>query len=78
MVLVALSMTATMAACTKKNQTAEPGASASGGGGGTVKVAFVPKLQGIPYFEAMNAGGKEAARDGVEGQKSTCCATAWS
>jgi len=25
------------------------------------KIAFVPKLQGIPYFEAMNAGGKEAA-----------------
>ena len=25
-------------------------------------VAFVPKLQGIPYFEAMNAGGKQAAR----------------
>jgi rhamnose transport system substrate-binding protein len=67
-VLVALSMTATMAACTKKNQTAEPGASASGGAGGTIKVAFVPKLQGIPYFEAMNAGGKEAASklSGVE------------
>ncbi|NNG36985.1 autoinducer 2 ABC transporter substrate-binding protein [Nakamurella aerolata] len=27
------------------------------------KVAFVPKLQGIPYFEAMNAGGKQAASD---------------
>lgn len=25
------------------------------------KIAFVPKLQGIAYFEAMNAGGKEAA-----------------
>ena len=24
-------------------------------------MAFVPKLQGIPYFEAMNDGGKEAA-----------------
>jgi rhamnose transport system substrate-binding protein len=23
-------------------------------------VAFVPKLQGIPYFEAMNTGGKAA------------------
>ena len=66
-VLVALTMTVTAAACTKKNQTAEPAASASGGGG-TVKVAFVPKLQGIPYFEAMNAGGKEAASklSGVE------------
>lgn len=27
------------------------------------KIAFVPKLQGIPYFEAMNAGGKQAATD---------------
>ena len=59
-VLIALAMTLAMSACTKKNQTAAPGASASGAGG-TVKVAFVPKLQGIPYFEAMNAGGKEAA-----------------
>lgn len=55
----AVAMTLTMGACTKKNQTAEPGADASGAG--SVKVAFVPKLQGIPYFEAMNAGGQEAA-----------------
>ena len=27
------------------------------------KIAFVPKLQGIPYFEAMNAGGEAAAKD---------------
>ena len=61
-VLIAMALTLTMGACTKKNQTAAPAGSASGGGaGGTVKVAFVPKLQGIPYFEAMNAGGKEAA-----------------
>ena len=31
------------------------------GARGPVKVAFVPKLQGVPYFEAMNAGGKKAA-----------------
>ena len=24
---------------------------------------FVPKLQGIPYFEAMNTGGQQAAKD---------------
>ncbi|MGE5787195.1 MAG: substrate-binding domain-containing protein, partial [Myxococcales bacterium] len=59
-VIIALAMTVTMGACTKKNQTAAPAGSASGATG-TVKVAFVPKLQGIPYFEAMNAGGKEAA-----------------
>ncbi|HEX8868467.1 MAG TPA: autoinducer 2 ABC transporter substrate-binding protein, partial [Lentzea sp.] len=50
---VALAMTG----CTKKNDT--PAA----GGGATYKIAFVPKLQGIPYFEAMNAGGRKAAAE---------------
>ena len=46
--------------CSKKDE----GGSASGGGESkTVKVAFVPKLQGVPYFEAMNTGGKKAAQD---------------
>ena len=46
--------------CSKK----EAGGSAAGGGGSqTIKVAFVPKLQGVPYFEAMNTGGKQAAQD---------------
>jgi rhamnose transport system substrate-binding protein len=49
-----------LSGCTKKNE-----APAAGGGattaGQTVKVAFVPKLQGVPYFEAMNAGGQKAA-----------------
>src|ERR1035437_8002476 len=35
----------------------------SAGSGSKIKVAFVPKLQGIPYFEAMNAGGMKAAQD---------------
>ena len=35
----------------------------SGGGGGNPTVAFVPKLQGIPYFEAMNTGGKAACEE---------------
>ena len=46
------------------------GGSASGGGGGAggggedqVSVAFVPKLQGIPYFEAMNTGGQAACQE---------------
>jgi rhamnose transport system substrate-binding protein len=39
------------------------GSSAGGGGGGDYTVAFVPKLQGIPYFEAMNAGGKAACEE---------------
>jgi rhamnose transport system substrate-binding protein len=27
------------------------------------KIAFVPKLVGIPYFNAMEEGGKKAAAD---------------
>lgn len=50
-----------MTGCTKKNSTDTD--AASGTGGTTYKVAFVPKLQGVPYFEAMNAGGKKAAAE---------------
>jgi rhamnose transport system substrate-binding protein len=64
-VAAVLGVAATMAltACTQKSQSGggTEGGGSSGGGGGTVKVAFVPKLQGVPYFEAMNAGGKKAA-----------------
>jgi rhamnose transport system substrate-binding protein len=36
----------------------------SGGSGGSdFTVAFVPKLQGVPYFEAMNTGGQAACKD---------------
>ena len=51
--------------CTKKNET-DTGAAPAGSSGtntATYKVAFVPKLQGVPYFEAMNAGGKKAAAE---------------
>ena len=66
--LVALGAAAAIAltGCTKKNE-ADTGAASGGAGAGastsatTYKVAFVPKLQGVPYFEAMNAGGKKAA-----------------
>ena len=65
--LVALGAAVTLAltGCTNKNE-ADTGAGGGGSGSGgaaagKIKVAFVPKLQGIPYFEAMNAGGKEAA-----------------
>jgi len=59
----AMGVVAALAAtgCTQKNDD-----SASGGGGGSEGssdapvVAFVPKLQGIPYFEAMNTGGAQA------------------
>lgn len=55
-----------------QSSTGAAGSAAGSGaaGGGSVakasenfKVAFVPKLQGIPYFEAMNSGGKQAASD---------------
>jgi rhamnose transport system substrate-binding protein len=59
-----LGVAATMAltACTQKSQS-DSGTGAAGGSApaGPIKVAFVPKLQGVPYFEAMNAGGKKAA-----------------
>src|SRR3954454_3058688 len=43
---------------------ASSGSGSSGGsGGGNYTVAFVPKLQGIPYFEAMNTGGKQACEE---------------
>lgn len=47
-----------LAGCTNRND-----AGSGGGGGKKITVAFVPKLQGIPYFEAMNTGGKKAAKD---------------
>ena len=51
--------------CSKKAETTTPapGATTSGAAAQEVTVAFVPKLQGIPYFEAMNAGGQEAAKE---------------
>jgi rhamnose transport system substrate-binding protein len=48
--------------CTKKND-AGSGSASGGTGAKTYKVAFVPKLQGVPYFEAMNSGGKKAASE---------------
>ncbi|MDQ0765527.1 autoinducer 2 ABC transporter substrate-binding protein [Streptomyces canus] len=45
--------------CSKKDENTSGASTASSG---AVKVAFVPKVQGIPYFEAMNTGGKAAAK----------------
>lgn len=60
----ALAVVLSLASCTQRNTGAGGGGtSASGTGGGEVSVAFVPKLQGIPYFEAMNTGGKAAEQD---------------
>jgi rhamnose transport system substrate-binding protein len=73
-VAVGVAATLVLSACTKKNEdttaaattaaAASSGASSSAApSGAKVKVAFVPKLQGVPYFEAMNAGGKAAAAE---------------
>jgi rhamnose transport system substrate-binding protein len=52
-----------LSGCSKKDDTTSTGSSGSSGGADKVSVAFVPKLQGIPYFEAMNTGGQKAAGD---------------
>ncbi len=52
--------------CSKKDDTTATGSGSSASGDSSaskVSVAFVPKLQGIPYFEAMNTGGEKAAQD---------------
>lgn len=55
-----------LSACTSKNDSTSAGSTAASGAE-AVTVAFVPKLQGIPYFEAMNAGGQKAAEElGIE------------
>jgi rhamnose transport system substrate-binding protein len=71
--VVTLALAVALSGCTKKNDDTAGGAAAGsgssgtaaagGGSGGGKKIAFVPKLQGIPYFEAMNAGGQQAAKD---------------
>lgn len=65
-VVVTLAAALALSGCSKKNDTTTSGGStagASASSGAKVKVAFVPKLQGIPYFEAMNAGGQAAAKN---------------
>lgn len=49
------------AAGTEETSAAAGGASSEAPSGDKVKIAFVPKLQGVPYFEAMNTGGQKAA-----------------
>src|SRR4051812_4240376 len=64
---VVLATTMVAGACTKKGEesssSSSPGATSAqaGGSGKNLKVAFVPKLQGSPYFEAMNVGAQQAA-----------------
>ncbi|WP_369135845.1 autoinducer 2 ABC transporter substrate-binding protein [Modestobacter sp. I12A-02662] len=65
---LALALTLTLAACGEGSGGSASGGNDSGGGdagggGDSYTVAFVPKLQGIPYFEAMNTGGEEACQE---------------
>jgi rhamnose transport system substrate-binding protein len=66
---VVLALAMVTGGCTKKDEAAPPASGGSsapqdaGGAGGAVKVAFVPKLQGSPYFEAMDTGAKQAAAE---------------
>ena len=63
---VVLALTMVTGGCTKKDSAAPASSgdsSAAQDSGGAVKVAFVPKLQGSPYFEAMDTGAKQAATE---------------
>ncbi len=63
-VAVAATAALLMAGCTSRNNDSAGDAPSDGGGqSGDVTIAFVPKLQGIPYFEAMNTGGQAAAEE---------------
>ncbi|MDY2669196.1 autoinducer 2 ABC transporter substrate-binding protein [Schaalia hyovaginalis] len=57
----------TTAACAGGNgaskSTSGDSASSGGSSSGSLSVAFVPKVQGIPFFEAMNVGGKKASEE---------------
>lgn len=62
---LAIAAVAVIAGC---GGSAEPvGGSGGGSDGKPLRVAFIPQLVGIPYFTAMERGGKRAAKDlGVE------------
>jgi rhamnose transport system substrate-binding protein len=64
LVAVALAGLTALTGCTQRNPDAGSGGAPAED---KVTVAFVPKLQGIPYFEAMNTGGQKAAQElGIE------------
>lgn len=53
-----------LSGCTSKNDTTPTTSGGSTSSGNSdITVAFVPKLQGAPYFEAMNTGAEQAAKD---------------
>lgn len=46
-----------------KGASSSGGTAGAGGDSGSTSVAFVPKVQGIPFFEAMNSGGQDAGEE---------------
>jgi rhamnose transport system substrate-binding protein len=60
---VGLAATLTVPACGPGSGGSASSGGGNGGGGDNFTVAFVPKLQGIPYFEAMNTGGQAGCKE---------------
>lgn len=63
---IGLALALTVTACGQGSggsATTATGSDTGDSGGDTPTVAFVPKLQGVPYFEAMNTGGQEACAE---------------
>src|SRR4051812_7562169 len=58
-----LAATLTVTACGQGSGGSASSGGSGSSGGGNYSVAFVPKLQGIPYFEAMNTGGQAACKE---------------
>ncbi|MCZ2837927.1 autoinducer 2 ABC transporter substrate-binding protein [Modestobacter sp. VKM Ac-2985] len=62
--VVGVGMALTLAGCGEGSGGSAGGSGGGSGGGDDMPtIAFVPKLQGIPYFEAMNAGGEAACEE---------------
>lgn len=62
---VAVVASLSLVACAggNKESSSTGGDSTKSADGASVQVAFVPKVQGIPFFEAMNSGGQDAAEE---------------
>lgn len=67
--LAAIAAVLALAACgsTDSPDSAKAGGDAASQGEGTIKMAFIPQIVGIPYYAGFEAGAKEAAEEfGVE------------
>lgn len=59
---IALVTALALSGCAGGNKSSSKGSQGQGSDA-EISVAFVPKVQGIPFFEAMNKGGAEAAQE---------------